>query len=94
MPVATVLENEDELVPAAIQRAHAPIVLDPDAEIFEPAVGVVCGAKKLLDMAPVHTDEVDRAVSAVKAARFRQAWARKAMKPALSISPEAITKGR
>ena len=31
----TVFEDQDQLVLAPIQRAHAGIVLDPDAQIFE-----------------------------------------------------------
>src|SRR5689334_20672650 len=35
VPAAAVLEDKDELVPAAIERAHPGVVLDPDAEVFQ-----------------------------------------------------------
>src|SRR5205814_10471712 len=38
VPVAAVFEHEDELMLAAIERAHPGVVLDPDAEVFQLAV--------------------------------------------------------
>src|SRR5204862_6210501 len=60
---AAVLEDKDELVLAAIERAHPGIVLDPDAEVFQLAINAAPGRRQLFDMAPIHADEVDRAVS-------------------------------
>src|ERR1700732_4751270 len=58
---AALLEDKDELVLAAIERAHAGIVLDPDAEVLQFTVGFGTGGQQLVEMAPVHADEVQRA---------------------------------
>ena len=60
-----ILQHKDELVLAAVQRAHPGIVLDPDAEILELAVEAVGGEQQLQLMAPIHADVVQRAVDAV-----------------------------
>ena len=51
---AVLLENQDELVLAAIERAHAGIVLDPDTQILEFAVDLLNSGEQLGEMAPVH----------------------------------------
>ena len=58
------LEDEDQLVLRAVERAHAAIGLRPDAEVLELGVGPACRGQDLALMAPVHADEVDRAVAA------------------------------
>src|SRR5690348_8505457 len=63
VPAAAPLEDKDELVPAAVERAHPGIVLDPDAEVLQLAINAAPGRCQLFDMAPIHADEVDRAVS-------------------------------
>src|SRR6516225_4525688 len=78
-----VLEHQHKLVPAAVQRAHSGIVLDPDAEILQLAIGLAPSGQQLAEMAPIHADEV-MDPSAVKAARLPQTWARKAVNSALS----------
>ena len=40
VPAATVLEHKHKLVLAAVERAHPAIVLDPDTEVFQLAVGL------------------------------------------------------
>src|SRR6202022_4340552 len=57
---AALLKDQDELVLAAIERAHAGIVLDPDAEVLELARGLGTGNQQLVEMAPVHANEVQR----------------------------------
>src|ERR1700737_4781964 len=57
---AALLEDQAELVLAAIERAHAGIVLDPDAEVLELAIGLGTGNQQLVEMAPVHANEVQR----------------------------------
>jgi hypothetical protein len=37
---AAVFEDEHELMLAAVKRAHSSIVLNPDAEVFQFAMGV------------------------------------------------------
>src|SRR6202045_2364308 len=64
MRVTPLFKHEDKLVLAAVERAHAAIVLDPDAEIFQLAIDVVSGGHQLFDVAPVHADEVQGAVTA------------------------------
>src|SRR5215472_13438209 len=43
VPVAAVLENEDQLVLAAVKRARASDVLDPNAEVLGLAIGAMAG---------------------------------------------------
>src|SRR3984893_5740459 len=57
-------KHKDKLVVAAVERAHPGIVLDPDAEVFQLAIDAVSGGHQLLDVAPVHADEVQGAVTA------------------------------
>ena len=56
MRPAALLEDQDELVLAAIQRAHASIVLDPDAHILEFAIGLLADGEQFGEMAPIHAD--------------------------------------
>src|SRR2546423_1920186 len=63
VPASAVLEDKDELVLAAVERSHPSIVLDPDAEVFQLAVNAAPGRHQLCDVAPIHADKVDRAVS-------------------------------
>jgi len=51
---AALFEDQDELVLAAIERAHAGIVLDPDTQILEFAVDLLNSGEQLGEMAPVH----------------------------------------
>jgi len=51
---AALLEDQDELVLAAIERAHAGIVLDPHTQILEFAVDLLDSGEQLAEMAPVH----------------------------------------
>jgi hypothetical protein len=64
VPVTAVFEDEDQLVLAAVERAHPGIVLDPDAEIFRLAIDAAAGGQQVFGMAPVHADEVQRTVNA------------------------------
>ena len=57
---AALLEDEDELVLAAVQRAHAGIGFDPNAEGFELVIGISTANQQFVEMAPVHADEVER----------------------------------
>ena len=43
MRCGALLEDKDELVLAAIERAHPCIVLGPDAEVLELAIGLSAG---------------------------------------------------
>src|SRR5438270_209425 len=47
---AALFEDQDELVLAAIERAHAGIVLDPDAHILEFAIGLAASVEQFLEM--------------------------------------------
>src|SRR5215469_16581578 len=58
--VAAVFEDKDELVLAAVKRAHPGIILDPNAEVLDLAVDAVGGAEQLCDMAPIHADVMQR----------------------------------
>ena len=58
VPVAAVFEDEDKLVLAAVERPHTAIVLDPDAEVLQLAIGAVAGGQQLFEMAPIHANVV------------------------------------
>jgi hypothetical protein len=61
---AALFEDEDELVLAAVERAHAGVVLDPNADIFELAIGFSAGGQQFVEVAPVHADVVQRSAGA------------------------------
>ena len=61
----TFLEGKDQLMPGAVECAHAAIVFDPDNEVFEFVIDRLTSGHHFGHMAPVHTDEMDRAVDAV-----------------------------
>src|SRR4051812_45142349 len=50
-----VLKYEDQLVLAPVKRAHAGVVLDPDAQVFELWVDSQRGRQQLVLMTPIHT---------------------------------------
>jgi hypothetical protein len=52
MRSAALFEDEDELVLAAVERAHTGIVLDPDTEVLQFATGFGTGGQQLVQMAP------------------------------------------
>ena len=58
---AALLEDKDELVLAAVERAHTGIIFGPDAEVLQFAVGFGTCGQQLFDMAPVHANVVQRA---------------------------------
>src|SRR5947209_12764581 len=59
-----VLEGEDQFMTGPVKGAHRPIVLGPDDQILELSEIRAAGIHDLLQMAPVHADEVDGAVNA------------------------------
>src|SRR5262245_37396347 len=59
LPTA-LLKDRDEFVLAAIERAHAGIVLDPDADILEFAIGASTGGEQFPVMTPVDADVMQR----------------------------------
>src|SRR6516225_6641140 len=54
------LEDKDELVLAAVERAHSGIVFDPDTQILELAIGLAAGGQQFIEMAPIDGDVVQR----------------------------------
>src|SRR5271154_6599003 len=62
--LAAMFEDKDELVLAAVERAHPRVVLDPDAEVLHLVVDPAAGRQQLFDVAPVHADVMERAVGA------------------------------
>ena len=56
VPPAALFENQHELMLAAIERAHAGIVLDPDTQILEFVVDLLNSGEQLGEMAPVHAE--------------------------------------
>src|SRR5829696_2225453 len=57
------LEDKDEFVLGAIERAHAAVCLVPDAEVFQLREHRLTCTEKLAHVAPVHADEGDGAVA-------------------------------
>src|SRR5205085_1538398 len=64
VPLAAMFEHKDKLVLAAVERPHPAIVLDPNTEVLQLVVGGSAGRQQLLEMAPVHADEVQRTADA------------------------------
>src|SRR3984893_14761182 len=60
--VPAMLEQEYELVLAAVERAHAGIVLGPHAQVLQLGIGAHAGGEQLAHVAPIHADEVERPV--------------------------------
>jgi hypothetical protein len=58
------LEHKHKLVLAAVERTHPGIIFDPDAQVLRLAIGGPTGGQQLLDVAPVHADEMDGAGNA------------------------------
>src|SRR5271154_5128030 len=66
MRAAAALEDQHQLMLAAVERAHPGVVLDPDAEILELGIGRLPGRQQLGQMAPIHTYVMQGAVDAVR----------------------------
>ena len=66
-----VLEDEHELVLAAIEAALTGIVLHPDAHVLEVVKDRGAGGEQLADMPPVNEHEVDGAIDRVVERRGR-----------------------
>ena len=60
-----VLEGENQLMARAVERAHAAVVLVPDAEVLQFRVGLAAGGEQRVGMAPIHAHEMEGAVRAV-----------------------------
>ena len=60
------LEYRDELVLGPIEGAHPAVRLVPDADVLQLGVDATPHRQQLADMAPVHADEMDGAVAAVR----------------------------
>src|SRR5260370_9305420 len=58
--VPAMLEQEHELVLAAVERAHAGIVLGPDAQVLQLGIAALAGGEQLPHVAPIHAYEVQR----------------------------------
>jgi len=60
-----VLEGKHQLMTGAVERAHAAIVLGPHDQVLELGIDGFASFEHLAHVAPVHADEVDRAIRAV-----------------------------
>ena len=63
---STALEDEDQLVFGAVERAHATIVLVPDNQVLELGKVALPGIKDLAEMTPVHEYEAQGAVCGMR----------------------------
>jgi hypothetical protein len=57
-----VLEDENQLVLGAVQRAHPAVVLVPYAEVLGLGVDRPAGGGQLEQMTPVHADVMNRSI--------------------------------
>src|SRR4029078_12679516 len=55
--------HEDYLVLRAVERTHARIALVPDADVEDIFVNLTRGRRHVIEVAPVHADEVNCACS-------------------------------
>ena len=55
-------EDEDELMPGAIEGPHPAIGLDPNADILELELGQLARPYRLFDMAPIDENEANAAI--------------------------------
>ena len=60
-----VLEDEDQFMFRTVQRAHATIVLVPDAQVLESGVDSPSCGLDFEHVAPIHAQKMDRAVDCV-----------------------------
>ena len=63
MSVATVFKDKDELVLAAVERAH-PGIVDPDTEVFQLATSSAASGQQLCNVPPIHADVVQGSLNA------------------------------
>src|SRR5688572_28013403 len=63
VPSITNFPHKDQLVPGAIERAHAPIVLGPHAQLLKRPIDQAASGHDFHHMAPVHAHELDGAVT-------------------------------
>src|SRR5260370_28102923 len=58
------LERKDQLMAGAVEGAHPTVILDPHTEVLQFRVGTGSGGQYLAQVAPIHADEMDRALDA------------------------------
>ena len=85
--------DEDQFVLRAVERAHASIGLVPHAKVEKIAIEGPADCRDVVDVPPVHTDEVDGA-SARNTRRGAKAFGEERRNSASVISPEAIANSR
>ena len=86
--------DEDQLVLRAVERAHAGVRLVPDAEVQELAVDRAADRHDVLEVPPVHADEVHRAVARHPGAGAERLGRGRLRNAASLISPEAMANSR
>ena len=59
MRTLALLKNENQLMLAAIEGAHAGVVLGPYAKVLQLLIDPAAGCEQLRHMPPVHTNEVN-----------------------------------
>src|SRR5260221_548667 len=58
------LERKDQLMAGAVEGAHPTLVLDPHTKVLHFRVGTGSPGQYLAQGAPIHADEIDRALHA------------------------------
>src|SRR5258708_3507159 len=56
---ASILEDEDQLMPRPIERTHAPVAFGPDTQGLQLCVCAVTGGVQFEKMPPIHANEMD-----------------------------------
>src|SRR5690242_14676580 len=59
------LEDKNQLMAAAVEGSHPGVIFGPHTEVLECAVDLLAGGQQLEHVAPIHANEMQRAVDAV-----------------------------
>jgi len=54
-----VLKHKHKLVLGAVKGTHTPVILNPDTDVLELSVNILCRVQQFTLMTPVHEDVVD-----------------------------------
>src|ERR1700685_878970 len=65
MDGGAMFEDEDQFVPAPVERPHATVIFDPDADIFQLVIRFAPRRQQFTDVSPIHTNEMDRTIAAI-----------------------------
>jgi hypothetical protein len=89
---AAMLENEDQLMPAPVERSHAGVIFDPNTHVLEFGIGAPPCGEQLTDVPPIK-DKMERPIDTMPGKqRAGLGQKRGILRP--FISPQAMAKSR